>query len=564
LPSKLAKKKENMKTLNRIVLSFAIGVLGVLSTSSVRSQTATVLENFSESTPGMPAGTTTNGFSPANCTFDGARGYCNTNIALFTAYGGRSASGQLLISQYTASGPNDPFVTAGTNAMAITFLASGFGNDFQIVLSDTNSYLVENAAVSGQVGRYILRYDVVFSNPSQYTYFNQHVYIGDSQEYLSIGGAVPVTTNTSLGVYSCALELPALELPAPNTGTNVQLIIADDFGTTQTTFTNCTIYIGNVRLVDTYASPSTVPVVYPLINFKNGIGVATNLYPTVTTFYGNPVTSRSHLSLSITNGLYNSVTDGIPNVCTTNHLLLYPSYVPSTNITDFAVTESDGAALEVSNSFTGSGTDGYEADFAVSFAGTKLAQVLSQGLPLPQLAHYTLRWDTTMAEVWSFEDGVYENMTYSTGLAALPMAQGRRSNFGQTGLQRDTYSVTLDQIAAWGGAPAATNPAMIFFFDAEDLGGAYIYYFNNFELIDTAPVTAAAPVITSSQYNPVTRQFTLTWTSVIGGTYTVLYSANLQSVFTPLVTNIPSGGSTTTTTVTLPAGRTGYLRVLAQ
>ncbi|HTR40779.1 MAG TPA: hypothetical protein VMH87_04120 [Pseudomonadales bacterium] len=553
-----------MKILNRILFSFSVGLLGILSISSVQAQTTTVLDNFSESTVNMPPGTTTNGFSPANCTFDGARGYCNTNIALFTAYGGRSASGQVLISQYTATAPNDPFVTQGTNAMAITFLASGFGNDLQIVLSDTNSYLVEKAAASGQIARYILRYDVIFANPSQFTYFNQHVYIGASQEYLSIGGATPVTANASLGVYSCALELPALGLPLPNTGTNVQLVIADDFGTTQSTFTNCTIYIGNIRLVDTYASSSTVPVIYPLVSFKNGISVATNLYPTVNTFYGNPVTSRAHLSLYVTNGLYNSATDGIANVCTTNYLMAFPHYTSSPNVTDFTVTENDGVSLAVSNSFTGSATDGYEADFAVSFAGTKLAQILSQNLPLPELAHYTLRWDTTMPEVWSFEDGVYANMTYSTGLAALPMCQGRRSNFGQSGLQRDTYSVTLDQIAAWGGAPAAANPAMIFFFDAEDLGGPYIYYFDNFELIDTTPAAAAAPVITSWQYNSVTHKFTLTWTSQSGANYTVLYAASVQSAFTPLVTNIPSGGATTTTTVTLPAGQMGYLQIKVQ
>lgn len=447
--------------------------------------------------------------------------------------------------------------------MAITFYAQGFGNDFQIVLNDTNSFLVEQAAAQGQIGRYILRYDVVFSNPSQYTSFNQDVYVGDSQEYLQVAGAVPTGNNTALGVYSCPLDLPALELPAPNSGTNVQLIIAELFTTTQSAFTNCTIYIGNVRLVDTYASPSTVPVVYPLIQFKNGISVATNLYPTVTTFYGNPVTSRAHLSLLVTNGLYNSVTDGVPNVCTTNYTLVYPNYVPSTNITDFAVTESDGAALEVSNSFTGVGTDGYEADFAVSFAGTKLAQILSQNLPVSELAHYTLRWDATMPEEFSFEDSQYINMTYSTGAAALPMAQGRRENFGQIGLQRLTYSVTLDQIAAWGGAPAAANPAMIFFFDAEDLSGPYIYYFDNFELIDTAPASPA-PVITSSQYNSVTHQFTLTWSSQPGASYTVQYSSSLQTAFVPLVTNIPSGGATTTTIVTLPPGATGFLRILVQ
>lgn len=546
-------------TINKL---FAVAILGVFPSLAAFAQTTTVLENFSESTPGMPPGITTNGFSPANCTFDGARGYCNTNIALFTAYGGRSASGQVTLSQYTATGPNDPFVTEGTNSMAVTFYTTGFGNDFQIILSDTNSYLVEKAAQSGQIGRYILRFDEVFPNPSQYSSFNQDVYIGANQDYLEIGGAVPFATNASLGVYSCALELPALGLPLPNTGTNVQMIIADLL-TTNGSFnaSNWTVYIDNIRLIDTYASTSTVPIVYPLISFKNGIGAATNLYPTVSSYYGNPVTSRAALYQYVTNGLFNSITDSVPNVCTTNDALVYPAYLPSTNITDFAVTEADGAALEVSNSFPEAGSAPYEADFAVSFAGTKLAKIISQNLPPSELTHYTLRWDTTMPELWSFEDGEYVNMTFATGAASLTMCQARRDNFGQWGLQRDTYSVTLDQISAWGGSPVHDDPAIIFFFDAYNFGVPYVYYFDNFELIDTAPVV---PIITSSLYIQPSRQFTLTWTSETGGSYTVLYSSNLQSGFSPLVTDIPSGGTTTTTTVTLPAGNLGYLRILAE
>ena len=446
--------------------------------------------------------------------------------------------------------------------MAITFLAQGFGNDFQVVLSDTNSYLVEQAAQSGQIGRYILRYDMVFANPSQYTFFNQNVYVGLDQDYLSIGGAVPFATNASLGVYSCALELPTLGLPLPGSGTNVQMIFADNFSVTNASFTSCTIYIDNVRLVDTYASASTVPVIYPLLSFKNGISAATNLYPTVSAYYGNPVTSRASLYQYVTNGLYNAATDAIPNICTTNFPLEYPAYLPSPNITDFAVSEPDGAALEVSNNCVGADA-GYEADFAVSFAGTKLAQILSQKLPLSALAHYTLRWDTTMPEVYSFIDSSYVNMTYSTGSAALPMCQGRRENFGQIGLQRSTYSVTLDQIASWGGSPVSDDPAIIFFADPEATGYPFVYFYDNFELIDTTPAPAILE-ITSSQYNAATRQFTLSWTSQPGATYTVLYSTNLLSGFSSLVTNIPSGGTTTTTTVTLPAGNRGYLRILAQ
>ena len=537
-------------------------MLGVLSIFTLRAQTVTVLEGFEESAPGMPPGTTTNGYTANFCNFNGARGHCNTNIALFTAYSGRSTAGNVVISQYTATGPNDPNVTEGTHSMAITFLATGFGTDFQVVLNDANSLLVEQAAASGQIGRYILRYDMIFANPSQYAYFNQQVYIGEDQDYLTVAAAL---TN-GLAVYSCALELPALGIPAPNSGTNVQMVFADDFTTTQSPFTNCTIYIDNVRLVDTYASASTTPVIYPLISFKNGIGAATNLYPTVTTYYGNPVTARAHLSLYTTNGLYNPATNGTPDVCTVSNQLAFLHWIPSPYDTDFAVTESDGCALQVSNYCTGGmPPDGYEADFAISFAGTKLAQILSSNLPPSQLAHYTLRWDTTMPEVWAIADGDYVNFTFSTGAAALPMCQARRVAWLQTGMQRLTYSVTLDQIAAWGGSPVGGDPAIIFFSDASDMAGPLFYYFDNFELIDTTPaLVVVVPTITSYKYNPATQQFTLTWASQTGGIYTMQSSASLKSSFTSLVANIPSGGNTTTNTVTMPGGNMGYLRILAQ
>jgi hypothetical protein len=557
-----------MNTLNKSLLSLGLGMLGVLSLATLQAQTTTVLDSFSESTAGMPPGTTTNGFTPGRCTFHGKGGgpsgtqFCNTNISLFPVYS-PFRSPATTMTQYTATGPNDPFVSEGSNSMAITFYQQGFaGSDFQIVLSDANSLLVEQSAQSGQIGRYILRYDMIFSNPSQYSYFNQNVFIGDDQDYLSIGGAAPNGTNSVLGVYSCALELPALHLPSPGSGTNVEFYFANNFATTQTTFTNCTIYIDNIRLVDTYASNST-PVIYPLLSFKNGIGVATNLYPQVASFYGNPTSDRTHLFLYQTNGLYNSATNGIPYVCTGSNHLAFLTWVPSTNDTDFAVTESDGYALGVSNYCTGTGRNTYQADFQISFAGTKLAQILSQNLPLPQLAHYTLRWDVSMPEVWSIADGNYVNFTYSTGLAALPMCQGRRETINQTGLQRLTYSTTLDQIAAWGGSPVGGDPAIVCFSDSSDMAGPLFYYFDNFQLIDTAPVSPTI-TITSYTYNPVTRQFTLTWTSQPGANYTIQTSANLLSGFTSLVTNIPSGGTTTTYTVTLPAGNMGYLRVFAQ
>jgi hypothetical protein len=154
------------------------------------------------------------------------------------------------------------------------------------------------------------------------------------------------------------------------------------------------------------------------------------------------------------------------------------------------------------------------------------------------------------------------NMVFNTGSTYFPMAQGRRQSLGQVGLQRVTYSTTLDQIAAWGAAPTGGDPAIMFAFNGASEGIPYVYYFDNFVLIDTAP---PPPKITSFQYDRVSRHFTLTWTSMPGAVYSVLGSPGLTAAsFTPLATGIPSGGALTTTTVTMPAGNTGFLRVKQQ
>ena len=72
-------------------------------------------------------------------------------------------------------------------------------------------------------------------------------------------------------------------------------------------------------------------------------------------------------------------------------------------------------------------------------------------------------------------------------------------------------------------------------------------------------------VITSFQYNRTTSQFTLTWTSAVGATYTVQESPSLNpAAWGALQTDIQSGGSTTTATVTMPGGTKGFLRILVQ
>lgn len=71
-------------------------------------------------------------------------------------------------------------------------------------------------------------------------------------------------------------------------------------------------------------------------------------------------------------------------------------------------------------------------------------------------------------------------------------------------------------------------------------------------------------VITHCAFAPATRLFSLTWSSATNKTYTVLHAATATGIYTPLANNVPSGGLTTTRTVTMPAANSGFLRVEEQ
>lgn len=512
-----------------------------LSTATLHAQNTTVLEGFESFVNLLPGQYI---WSPSTY----------AQVQLWTMWGGRASSGQVTVGVYTATSPDDPRVTEGTNSIAVTFLADGFGNDLGVTLDDLATAAIENAATSNQLARYILRYDVIFEHADQYVYFNQHCLIGNDWNYVNLGGAVYKTNNGvvyAVVSFSTALDLPALALPTSGAlgWWGGSFIITDQFGTKQTPFTKCTIYLDNVRLVDTYV-PGVSPVVYPLLSFENPanpLDGATNLYPTVTSFFGNITTNRATLTRFVTNGLYSALSNGVPGIYTTNK-------GPFDG--DFAVTDGTHA-LQVSNRWRDN--INFEFDFALPFAGTKLAEVLASNPAPADLAHYTLRWDTTMPAVWPASDGDYINMVFSTGSSYLPMAQGRRQSLGQIGLQRATYSVTLDQITAWGGSPTGGDPALIFAFNGAPEGIPFVYYYDNFVLIDTAP---PPPTITYWQYNNANRHFTLTWTSKAGATYSVLASPTpTAGSFSALASGVASGGSQTTTTVTMPNGSAGFLRI---
>jgi len=116
--------------------------------------------------------------------------------------------------------------------------------------------------------------------------------------------------------------------------------------------------------------------------------------------------------------------------------------------------------------------------------------------------------------------------------------------------------------SATGSVPGLDLANLAFFHLQDDPGaytGPYTITFLSLRLTG-----APGPQITSGAYDNTTQQFTLTWSSRGGVNYTVLYAADLATAFSPLVTDIPSTGSSTSTTITMPGGQSGFLRIVQQ
>jgi hypothetical protein len=475
-----------------------------------------------------------------------------TNLFPFTKFGNSRGGAPVKVSLYTAVGSGDPRVTEGAHSAKVTFPLDGFGNDLGFALSDAAAALVEAAVATNQTARFVLRYDVIFPSINQLSYFNQHFICADEWDYVRSAGAVVTNINgTRWGVATFSMPLDLLQLglptgPSMNSGDfnaagmqGLTALIVDQFNGVTEPFYNYSIYLDNFRLVDTYGDPASVPVEYALQSFED----ASSPPAGVTDLTG----AGTSLSSYLLNGLYDPATDGgLAGVDTDPGDAFEQA-------SDFAVTDGS-RALEVVNRLANYSSSA----FRVSLASGKLAEILAANPSPADLAHYTLRWDSTLPAVPATgNDGDYINLDYAA-TSALPMSQGRRQGRGQTGMQRATYSLTLDQVAKWAAAPALTVS-----FSQPPTWTPSTYFFDNFRLIDTAP---PAPRITSVTYQSGAGTLTLVWTSTAGKTYTIQFAGDPGAPFTATsAANIPSAGATTSASVSLPSGRSaGFFRIQEQ
>ena len=133
--------------------------------------------------------------------------------------------------------------------------------------------------------------------------------------------------------------------------------------------------------------------------------------------------------------------------------------------------------------------------------------------------------------------------------------------YGQTlGNHVLTANLATGGILREAGANSKLDLGTLSFFhlqlDPSTYSGQYTVRFEKLRLLGPT-----GPYITAQSYNATTREFTLTWTSLADKTYSVLHSSTVNGTFTSLQTGIASAGTTTTTTVTLPVGTAGFLRV---
>jgi hypothetical protein len=117
-------------------------------------------------------------------------------------------------------------------------------------------------------------------------------------------------------------------------------------------------------------------------------------------------------------------------------------------------------------------------------------------------------------------------------------------------------------VSAAGSVPGLDLSKLAFFHLQDDPGtytGQYTITFEGLRLTGLPP-----PSILSKSYDSSSQQFTLSWSSRPGATYTIAFTPDLSTEFSPLMTDVPSAGTSTTATLTVPGGQSGFLRLMQQ
>ena len=162
--------------------------------------------------------------------------------------------------------------------------------------------------------------------------------------------------------------------------------------------------------------------------------------------------------------------------------------------------------------------------------------------------------------------GVAPNAPVSGPIVALVDGDGTTASYAWYGQTVGRHVLTA-LLSSGTGLTTGSTPGLdlstLQGFHLEDDPGAYKKeYTISFENLRLTGIPL--PKILLKSYDQDTQQFSLTWKSVAGKKYTILYSPDLISGFSPLTTDVASGGNSTTAAVAMPDGDTGFLRIQQQ
>jgi hypothetical protein len=423
------------------------------------------------------------------------------------------------LSLYTKAAADDINVSHGTNALKIDLSKNeGWVHDYKVTLSDVASSNLIWAAQSTDVARWVVRFDLVF--PGGNAWMNCQPFLGDPACNDQLN--TPNAANGGKATMSWALDL----IKGIPTEGPIVLRFGDNFDATEDPFVGPeTLYLDNIRLVDTYA-PGAKVVTTMLQSFEKAtdpLGGAADFVE-----WG-----------------------GTPRSTYTSHT--------KTGADDLFVTEGTNSLKVVTDP-----GDAWQADFTLSFTNTLLADVLKLDKPeaerptIDQLAYYTLRYDVIYpARDDNGKPGWSSTQTFAYDGSWPSYNQNRIDN---PDTQVETFSFTLDQAPSWtlNGPEGAGAPLMVFIHQGDYgdwPGGPATYYYDNFRLIYTGPsTTTTKPNITSIQVNPQGK-IVLTWT----GSGVVEWASKATETQWTKLTGVTSG-----TPIDPPAAGPAFYRILAQ